>query len=80
MSVFVRKIDELGRIVLPMEFRKALNVDTKCDIEMQIKDGSIVLTPHQTLCHSCGEVIPSKTKYHLCKECLIAIKKDDSIK
>ena len=26
-----RKIDELGRIVLPIEFRKALNVDTKCD-------------------------------------------------
>lgn len=79
MSVFVRKIDELGRIVLPMESRKALNVDTKCDIEMEIKDGSMVLTPHQTVCRSCGTVIPAKTKYNLCQDCIRAIKEDDSI-
>ena len=29
----VRKVDELGRIVLPMELRKTLNIDTKIYIK-----------------------------------------------
>ena len=67
MSVITRKIDELGRIVLPIEFRKALNVDTKCDLDMEIKDRTIVLMPKQTVCHICGTSIPIKSKYCLCK-------------
>ena len=79
MSVITRKIDELGRIVLPIEFRKALNVDTKCDLDMEVKDGAIVLTPKQTVCHNCGAVIPAKSKYCLCKACVKKIKEDESI-
>ena len=79
MSVITRKIDELGRIVLPIEFRKALNVDTKCDLDMEVKDGAIVLMPKQTVCHSCGAVIPAKSKYCLCKECIKVIKEDESV-
>ncbi len=77
MTVFVRKIDELGRIVLPMEFRRILNVDTKCDISMEVKDGSIVLTPRQSTCRSCGNVIAAKSKYNLCRDCIQAIKEDE---
>ena len=79
MSVITRKIDELGRIVLPIEFRKALNVDTKCDLDMEVKDGAIVLIPKQTVCHRCVAVIPDKSKYCLCKECIKVIKEDESI-
>ena len=79
MSVFVRRIDELGRLVLPMEFRKALNVDTKCDIAMEIKDGSIILTPNESICYSCGKTIPAKSKYHLCNDCIKAIKEDNEV-
>lgn len=78
MTVFTRKIDELGRIVLPMEFRKALNVDTKCDIAMEIKDGAIVLTPRQTTCCNCGTIIAAKSKYNLCQDCIKAIKEDEN--
>ena len=79
MSAFVRKIDELGRIVLPMELRKVLNIDTKCDIELEVKNGTIILTPRQTLCRCCGTTIPSKTKYNLCAACIKTIKEDHSI-
>ena len=37
MTAVVRKIDELGRIVLPMEFRKELKVGAKCDMSMDEK-------------------------------------------
>lgn len=79
MSAFVRKIDELGRIVLPMEFRKALDIDTMCEIELEVKEGALVLTPRQTICRCCGTIIPSKTKYNLCTDCIKTIKEDQSI-
>ena len=79
MSVITRKIDELGRIVLPIEFRKALNVDTKCDLDMEIKDRTIVLMPKQTVCHICGTSIPIKSKYCLCKACVKMIKEEENV-
>ena len=79
MTAFVRKIDELGRIVLPMEFRKELNVGAKCDVRMEIKEGSIVLTPNECLCIGCGEIISPKTKYGICARCIARIKNDESL-
>ncbi len=73
----VRKIDELGRVVLPMEFRKELNVGTKCEMRMEIKDGSIVLTPNECICMGCGAIIPPKTKYKLCDSCVTRIRTDE---
>mgnify|MGYP003525272947 CR=1 FL=1 len=35
--MMVRKVDELGRIVLPVEFRKALNIGTGCDVNIELK-------------------------------------------
>lgn len=75
----VRKIDELGRVVLPMEFRKQLNVGTKCDMRMEVKDGSIILTPNECVCFGCGAIIPPKTKYNLCEACVTAIKNDQRL-
>lgn len=73
MSI-VRKIDELGRIVLPMEFRKELNVGEKCDMRMEVKGGTIILTPNVCLCANCKAIIPTGTKYNLCENCIKAIK------
>ena len=78
MSMVI-KIDELGRVVLPMEFRKQLNVGTKCDMRMEVKNGSIILTPNECVCVECGAIISPKTKYNLCASCVEAIKNDQPI-
>ena len=39
----VRKIDELGRIVIPKEIRKNLNIRNGEDVQIFIQDNSIVL-------------------------------------
>ena len=75
----VRKVDELGRVVLPMEFRKELNIGAQCDMRMEVKDGSIILTPFECICSGCGKIIPSKTKYNLCQACVTAIKEDREV-
>jgi AbrB family looped-hinge helix DNA binding protein len=42
----VRKVDRLGRIVLPSEMRKKLNISQKDDLEIYSEGDSIVLKKH----------------------------------
>ena len=40
-----RKIDSLGRIVLPLEMRRVLGLETGSALHMELKDGCIILRP-----------------------------------
>lgn len=51
----VRKIDELGRIVLPMELRRTLNLNIKDSIEIYVEGDSIILKKYEPCCIFCGE-------------------------
>ena len=48
-TVIVRKIDELGRIVIPKEIRKNLNIRNGEDVQIFIQDNSIVLKKYEKL-------------------------------
>ena len=39
----VRKVDELGRIVLPIELRRTLDIEEKDALEIYVEDDSIIL-------------------------------------
>ena len=39
----VRKVDELGRIVLPIELRRTLDIEIKDSIEIYVENDSIIL-------------------------------------
>ncbi|WP_447581680.1 AbrB/MazE/SpoVT family DNA-binding domain-containing protein [Anaerotignum faecicola] len=43
----VRKVDELGRVVLPIELRRSLNIDTKDSLEIFVDDEKIVLKKYE---------------------------------
>lgn len=53
-----RKIDELGRIVIPRELRKTLNINTKDPIEIFTEEDSIILRKYESnmACMITGEV------------------------
>ena len=71
----VRKIDELGRIVLPVETRKILDINTKDPVEIYMDNDSIVLRKYQPACMFCGsadETVRYKGKL-ICKECVEAM-------
>ena len=47
----VRKVDELGRIVLPIELRRSLNIDVKDSLEIFVgEDGKIILQKYNAGC------------------------------
>ncbi|WP_197057419.1 AbrB/MazE/SpoVT family DNA-binding domain-containing protein [Pontibacillus halophilus] len=54
----VRKVDELGRVVIPIELRRTLGINEKDALEIYVDDDRIVLKkykPNMT-CHITGEV------------------------
>lgn len=68
----VRRIDELGRVVIPKELRRTLNIDEGNALEIFVEDESIILKKYNPGCVFCGEVknvIEFKNKI-VCKKCL----------
>lgn len=53
----IRKLDELGRITLPIELRRSLNLDVKDALEITVQDDCIILKKkkQQTQISSPGE-------------------------
>ena len=51
----VRKLDELGRIVLPIELRRTLNLAEKDAVEIYVDGENIILKKYQPNCIFCGE-------------------------
>ena len=49
----VRKVDELGRIVLPIELRRTLDIEEKDALEIYVEDDSIILRKYQQSCVFC---------------------------
>lgn len=72
----VRKIDELGRIVIPMEIRKELNINIKDRMEISKEGNSIILKKYENRCVFCGKLKPEYNfeEKKLCKNCLENIK------
>ncbi len=73
----VRRIDELGRVVLPIELRRTLNIDIKDSLEIYVDNSSIILKKYEPACIFCGdatEVVSFKGK-NVCKKCLEEMKK-----
>ena len=44
----VRKLDELGRITLPIELRRSLDLDVKDGLEISVQDNCIILRKAET--------------------------------
>ena len=49
----VRKVDDLGRIVLPIELRRVLNIDIKDSMEIFVEGEKVILRKYQPACIFC---------------------------
>jgi transcriptional pleiotropic regulator of transition state genes len=50
----VRKIDELGRIVLPIEIRNTMDLKNKDGVEIFVDEDKIILKKYEPACIFCG--------------------------
>lgn len=69
----IRKLDDLGRIVLPKEFRTKLNFNKNESIEMELIGNTIVLKKSVDCCLECGQPtsdLSNEVGLNLCDECI----------
>jgi transcriptional pleiotropic regulator of transition state genes len=68
----VRKVDELGRIVLPIEMRRTLDIAEKDTLEVYVEGENIILTKYHDACVFCDRtknLINYKGRY-VCPDCI----------
>ncbi len=75
----VRRVDELGRIVIPIELRRTLDIAEKDALEIYVDGEQIILKKYEPACIFCGDardVINYRGK-NICTKCLEQIKNNN---
>jgi Regulators of stationary/sporulation gene expression len=72
----VRQVDELGRVVLPVELRTVLDIKIRDPLAFYVDEDMILLVKYEPGCVFCGEAKTDKTLHgkHICDNCLKDIK------
>ncbi len=72
----VRKLDDLGRIVLPIELRRTLDIADKAPLEIFVDGDSIVLHKYAPSCVFCGSkhTTVEYMERSICADCLNKLK------
>ena len=71
----VRKVDELGRIVLPIELRRTLDIAERDTLEIFVSEDTIMLKKYQpscVFCDSAKNIVTYKGK-NVCNNCISAL-------
>lgn len=76
----VRKVDELGRIVLPIELRRTLDIAEKDALEIYVDEEQIILKKYMPACIFCNNAsnITVHKGKNICSECLAELKAIES--
>lgn len=72
----VRKVDELGRVVIPKELRTTLNIGIKDALEIFTEEETIILRKYEPFCNICGgskNLQPYMSK-NVCSDCIEELK------
>ncbi len=67
-----RKVDELGRIVLPVELRRTMDIPVRTPLEIYVDGDKVILKKYNPACTFCGNVdntVFFKNKL-ICKTCI----------
>lgn len=67
----IRRLDELGRVVIPIEIRNQFNIIEKDPIEIYVEGGTIVLKKFEPNCIFCGNTknLVAFNDKLICEEC-----------
>lgn len=74
----VRNVDKMGRVVIPNEIRKQLNIEVEKDrLEIFVKGDEILLRKYRPACFICNtldELVDYKG-YRICLSCIEELQK-----
>ncbi|WP_026887679.1 AbrB/MazE/SpoVT family DNA-binding domain-containing protein [Clostridium beijerinckii] len=72
-----RPLDQLGRIVIPMELRRTLKLNEGDKLQIFVEGEDIILRKYKVGCHCCGEMkgLTKVFDLDICPKCLVEFKK-----
>ena len=75
-TVMVRKVDELGRIVLPISIRQNMGIEARDSVEIFTDENRIILQKYQSSCIFCNNAdeLVYFNDQRICRECLQKLK------
>lgn len=73
----VRKVDELGRVVIPIELRRTLGIDIKDPLEIYVEGEHIIFKKYEPACIFCGYArdLKNHNGKNVCPDCIDALYK-----
>jgi transcriptional pleiotropic regulator of transition state genes len=73
----VRRVDDLGRIVIPMELRRTLGINVKDPMSISVEGERVILEKSHDACVFCGtrDDVATVKGRPVCKTCLEEIRK-----
>ena len=73
----VRSVDPLGRVVIPVELRRTLNIKTDDSLEVFVDGDFIMLKKYEPACIFCGNAKDVENIHgkNVCRNCLDELKK-----
>lgn len=71
----VRKVDELGRVVIPIELRRTLGIEEKDALEIYVDSEKIILKKYEPACIFCGNAtdVQHYRGKLVCRDCALAM-------
>lgn len=71
----VRKVDELGRVVIPIETRRILGIEEKDPLEIYVDNDKVILKKYEPACIFCGSADDAATYRgkNVCGQCRAAL-------
>ena len=67
----IRKVDDLGRIVLPIELRRTLDIAERDELEIYMENDRIILQKYEPACIFCGSSQGlSAYQGNVCRACI----------
>ena len=74
MSGVKRQIDKSGRVVIPISYRKFLNLSENSYLNIELQNNSIIITSFESNCVLCGATTDLHSEKPLCAKCIKSIK------
>ncbi len=76
MEGIEREIDDVGRVVIPMEFRKKLGIEFNSRVSISLSGEQVIIKAKSTLCALCGETVDNNKRIKLCNKCINRVKNE----
>lgn len=76
-EIFSKKIDNLGRVVLPKELRNRIRISADNFVAISYHDGKIIIEKKQPYCVICNNSENIKESIGICQSCIERIKNNE---